>query len=49
MLLGGVADTLGEDLEIKIRKENSIKIPKYNGVLSLNMPFPFSSMAPGET
>lgn len=40
MLLGGVADTLGEDLEIKIRKENSIKIPKYNGVLQFEYAVP---------
>lgn len=40
MLLGGVADTLGEELEIKIRKENSIKIPKYNGVLQFEYAVP---------
>ncbi|MDD2503656.1 MAG: DUF881 domain-containing protein [Clostridia bacterium] len=32
-LLGGVADTLGEDLEITIRREELIRIPKYSGSL----------------
>jgi len=40
MLLGGVADTLGDELEIKIRKENSIKIPKYNGVIEFEYAVP---------
>lgn len=30
-LLGGVADTLGEELDIRIRREDKIVIPKYNG------------------
>ena len=30
-LLGGVADTLGEELEIKIHREEKIRIPKYGG------------------
>ncbi len=30
-LLGGVADMLGEQLEIKIRCADKIKLPKYNG------------------
>ncbi|HHY82705.1 MAG TPA: DUF881 domain-containing protein [Clostridiales bacterium] len=29
-LLGGVADILGEELEITIRREDKIRIPKYN-------------------
>jgi uncharacterized protein YlxW (UPF0749 family) len=40
MLLGGVADTLGEELEIKIRKENSIHIPKYNSPLQFDYAAP---------
>jgi uncharacterized protein YlxW (UPF0749 family) len=32
-LLGGVADTLGEELEITIRREEKILIPKYNRTL----------------
>lgn len=40
MLLGGVADTLGEELEIKIRKENSIQIPKYNSLLQFDYAVP---------
>ena len=40
MLLGGVADTLGEELEIKIRKENSIYIPKYNSPLQFDYAAP---------
>jgi len=32
-LLGGVADTLGEELEITIRREDKILIPKYNRTL----------------
>ncbi len=31
-LLGGVTDTLGEELDIKIHREEKIRIPKYNGV-----------------
>jgi len=30
-LLGGVADMLGEQLEIKIRRADRIRLPKYNG------------------
>jgi uncharacterized protein YlxW (UPF0749 family) len=40
MLLGGVADTLGEELEIKIRKENLIRIPKYSGSLQFDYAIP---------
>lgn len=40
MLLGGVADTLGEELEIKIRRENSIRIPKYTGLLQFDYAVP---------
>ncbi|HHT64746.1 MAG: DUF881 domain-containing protein [Caldicoprobacterales bacterium] len=40
MLLGGVADSLGEELEIKIRRENSIRIPKYTGLLQFDYSVP---------
>ncbi len=30
-LLGGVGDSLGEELEIKIRRENKIRVLKYSG------------------
>ncbi len=40
MLLGGIADTLGEELEIKIRKENSIRIPKYNSSIQFDYAVP---------
>jgi uncharacterized protein YlxW (UPF0749 family) len=39
-LLGGVADTLGEELEIKIRREQKIRIPKYNGSLQYDYAVP---------
>ena len=39
-LLGGVTDTLGEELEIKIRREEKIRIPKYNGTLQYNYAVP---------
>ena len=32
-LLGGVADDLGAYLQINIRREENIRIPKYNGTL----------------
>jgi len=32
-LLGGVADTMAGELEIAIRREDKIRIPKYNGPL----------------
>ena len=40
MLLGGVADTLGEELEIKIRKESIIHIPKYNSPIQFDYAVP---------
>lgn len=39
-LLGGVADTLGQELEIKIRREDKIKLPKYNGFLQYEYAVP---------
>ncbi|MBE3101409.1 MAG: DUF881 domain-containing protein [Firmicutes bacterium] len=39
-LLGGVADTLGEELEIKIRREDKIRLPKYNGPLQYQYALP---------
>ncbi|MFA6696816.1 MAG: DUF881 domain-containing protein [Caldicoprobacterales bacterium] len=32
-LLGGVADSLGEELEIKIQREEKLKVAKFNGYL----------------
>jgi uncharacterized protein YlxW (UPF0749 family) len=42
-LLGGVADNLGEELEITIRREDKIRIPKYNGPLQLEYALPLHS------
>ncbi|HHU78435.1 MAG: DUF881 domain-containing protein [Caldicoprobacterales bacterium] len=39
-LLGGVADNLSEELEIKIRREERIRIPKYNGPLQYEYAVP---------
>lgn len=39
-LLGGVADTLGEELEITIRREDKIRIPKFDGPLNYEYALP---------
>lgn len=39
-LLGGVVDTLGEELQIKIHRENNIHIPKFNGPLQYEYAVP---------
>jgi uncharacterized protein YlxW (UPF0749 family) len=39
-LLGGVADSLGEELEIKIKREQKIRIPKYSGTLQYDYAVP---------
>jgi hypothetical protein len=38
--LGGVADSLGEELEIKIKREQKIRIPKYSGTLQYDYAVP---------
>ena len=39
-LLGGVADTLGEELAITIRRENKVRVPKYNGPIEYEYALP---------
>ncbi|HZK34669.1 MAG TPA: DUF881 domain-containing protein [Bacillota bacterium] len=39
-LLGGVADTLGEELEIKIQREDRLKLSKFNGYMQFKYATP---------